>query len=164
VFVNQSGSGIYEEVEIRLRSAVSAHVCTGYEINGSVSGSRQYVAITRWNGALGSFQQLAVNNNVPTLKTGDKLEATISGSIITAYLNGTQVLQAVDNTFTNGNPGVGFFINEANGLDANYGFSNFSATDETGPTPTPSPTVTPTPTPTPSPSPTPTPDHHHRRS
>jgi hypothetical protein len=131
VFVTQSGSGAYEEVEILLRSSVSAHVFTGYEINGSVSVSRQYVAITRWNGALGSFQQLAVNNNVPTLKTGDTLGATISGNTITAYLNGTQILQAVDNTFTNGNPAVGFFINGANGLDANYGFSNFSATDET---------------------------------
>src|SRR5271166_6513568 len=173
VWVNQAGSGVYEEVEIRLRSVVQPHSCTGYEIDCSVSASQQYVAIDRWNGALGSFTLLAVNYNVPQIKTGDVVRATIVGSTITAFLNGAPVVQATDSTFTTGNPGMGFYLQGASGLDANYGFSSFSASDSASPTPsptvaptpTPSPTVAPTPTPsptvTPTPTPSPTPHRHH---
>jgi hypothetical protein len=59
---------------------------------------------------------------------GDVLKATISGSTITAYLNGAQVAQATDTTFASGSPGIVFFQG-ANGLNANYGFSQFTATD-----------------------------------
>jgi hypothetical protein len=138
VKVQKTPSGSYEEVEVRLRSIISAHWCSGYEVGGSVSSSHTYIGITRWNGALGEFTQLAINNNVPTLKDGDVLSATVIGDTITAYLNGVQVLQARDSTFPNGSPGIGF--DSSSGNDSVYGFSSFSASDSAGlPSPTPTP-------------------------
>lgn len=130
-------SSVYEEVELRLRTTVSAHSTTGYEVNCSVSGSfkNHYLQIVRWNGPLGSFTELGATTQHGV--NGDVLKATISGSTITAYLNGVQVLQATDSTYSSGSPGVGFFLQGASGLNANYGFSNFTATDgsaQTSPT------------------------------
>src|ERR1700730_13394721 len=57
--VNQN-SGIYEEVELRLRTTISAHSITGYEINfRCTTDGTQYVQIVRWNGPLGNFTLLA---------------------------------------------------------------------------------------------------------
>jgi hypothetical protein len=127
---NASGSSsVFEEVELRLRTTITANTITGYEINCSVSTNpgNFYCQIVRWNGPLGSFKQL--NGTGLHCVNGDVLKATISGSTITAYLNGVQVLQATDNTYTSGSPGIGFFLQGASGLNANYGFSNFTATD-----------------------------------
>ena len=43
--------------------------------------------------------------------------------------------QAVDDTYTSGSPGIGVFLQGATGLDADYGFSNFTATDQEVPLP-----------------------------
>src|SRR5712675_1760958 len=52
----RAGGSTYKEVEIRLRSSISAHSCTGYEINFSLnSGAGAYTQIVRWNGPLGNF-------------------------------------------------------------------------------------------------------------
>jgi hypothetical protein len=132
-----AGSVPYEEVEIRLLTTITADRITGYKITGSVTLGQAQVAITRWDGAIGKFKQLALDNNVPVLKTGDVLKATVTGGVITAYLNGSQVLQATDRTFTTGSPGIGFFVRGASG--PNFGFSSFSATGEsTPPSQTPS--------------------------
>jgi hypothetical protein len=139
---NASGnSGVAEEVELRLRTAITAHSITGYEINASVSTNpnNYYVQIIRWNGPLGSFTEL--NGATVHVSNGDVFKASISGSTITAYLNGVQVLQAVDSTYTGGSPGVGFFLSGATGLNANYGFSDFTATDGTPPNPSPTSSV-----------------------
>jgi len=69
--------------------------------------------------------------------SGNVLKATINGSTITAYLNGVEVVQATDSTYTNGSPGIGFYLRGATGLNANYGFSYFTATDGTLSNPTP---------------------------
>lgn len=129
--INPSGSSsVFEEVELRLRTIITAHSITGYEINCSVSNNPQnfYLQIVRWNGPLGSFTYLS--QTALHCRNGDVLKATISGSTITAYLNGVQVLQAADNIYKNGNPGLGFFLQGASRLNANYGFSNFTATDD----------------------------------
>jgi hypothetical protein len=149
---------VYEEVELRLLTTIRPHSITGYEINISV-GAHWYVAIVRWNGVLGGFTTLATNNNYKG-HNGDVLKATVSNGVITVYLNGVQVLQATDDTYTSGSPGVGFFLAGATGLNANYGVSSFSAADD-GSLPTPTPVPTPTPTPTPAPAPKPTPAHRH---
>jgi hypothetical protein len=133
---NASGaSGVFEEVELRLRTTVVAHSITGYEINCSVSTNpnNSYVQIVRWNGPIANWTQLA--GATAHGVNGDVLKATISGSTITAYLNGVQVAQAIDTTFSGGSPGMGFFLQGAIGLNANYGFSNFTATDGTSTAP-----------------------------
>jgi hypothetical protein len=124
--LNASGWA-HEEVELRLRTTITAHSITGYEINASVSNAHPYIEINRWDGAQGRVTQLGATNKV--LVNKDVLKATISGSTITAYVNGAQVLQVSDNTFSTGSPGIGFFLERASGLNADYGFSNFTATD-----------------------------------
>ena len=126
------GSGMYEELELRLLTRIAAHSLTGYEINCSVDARNPYLQIVRWNGALGSFTQL--NGAAKYCKTGDVLKATstVSGSSVTltAYLNGALIESATDSSgFTAGSPGMGFFLEGATGLNANYGFSAYSATD-----------------------------------
>jgi hypothetical protein len=120
---------VFEEVELRLRTTITAHSITGYEINCSVSTNSNnfYLQIVRWNGPLNSWTGL--NSAAVHAVNGDVLKATISGSTITAYLNGKQMVQVTDNTYTSGSPGMGFFLQGASGLNANYGFSNFTATD-----------------------------------
>jgi hypothetical protein len=49
--------------------------------------------------------------------------------VITAHINGVQVLQVPDNTFSSGSPGMGFYLQNATGKNGDYGFTNFTATD-----------------------------------
>ena len=130
-----SASSVFEEVELRLRTTITPHSITGYEVNCSVStnSSNNYLQIVRWNGALGSFTYVGGMGNGGThCVNGDVLKATISGSTINVYLNGSLVATATDNTYTSGSPGIGFFLqNASSGFNANFGFSSFSATDGT---------------------------------
>jgi hypothetical protein len=146
-------------VELRLNSQISAQVCTGYELDVSVDNAQAYFAIDRWNGPLGSFTLLAVNYNVPVVKNGDVVSATITSTgVITGYLNGVAEVTATDTMFPFGNPGIGFFASGSSVVDSTYGWSSFSATD--GASINPTPTAAPTPTPVPTASPTTR--RHHR--
>jgi hypothetical protein len=115
------------EVELRLRSSLSAHVATGYEISNSVSNDASaYLIIVRWNGPLAEFTYLAnLHGQQYGVKTGDVVKATIVGNVITAYKNGVPLAQVTDKTYSTGNPGMGF--NE--GTNGDYGFTSFSASD-----------------------------------
>ncbi len=128
--VNQNDS-IFEEVEIRLRSSLSAHLCTGYEVNFSArSSSNAYVQIVRWNGPLGNFTLLdGRGGSGYGIHKGDVIKATIVGNVITAYINDVQVLQVTDNTYKTGSPGMGFYLQGATGKNGDYGFTSFTATD-----------------------------------
>ena len=48
--------------------------------------------------------------------------------VITAYINGVQVLKATDNTYTAGSPGIGFYIEGATAVNGDFGFTTFTAT------------------------------------
>lgn len=123
------------EVELRLRSSVSAHNNRGYEVGFKVSqSSSAYLIIVRWNGALGDFTMLRYSSGSQYgVKHGDVISATLVGNVITAYKNGVQMGQVTDNTFANGSPGMGFDLDNAPagcaGTNGNYGFSSFTATD-----------------------------------
>lgn len=131
--VNQN-SAIYEEVELRLHTSISAHSVTGYEVNfRCVANGSQYVQIVRWEGPFGKFTYLA-NVKGPGLRNGDTVKATMIGSSITAYINGAQIVQATDNKFTTGSPGMGFYIEGGSSyMQGDYGFTSFSASDLPGP-------------------------------
>jgi hypothetical protein len=118
------------EVELRLRSALSPHRATGYEISFAVSDDPSaYLIIVRWNGPLADFTYLArLYGSQYGVKTGDVVKAMIVGNVITAYKNGRMLAQVSDNAFSSGNPGMGF--NE--GGNGDYGWTSFSASDETG--------------------------------
>ena len=129
--INQQSGSVYEEVEIRLRSSLSAHSCTGYEINFSLrNDSSAYCQIVRWNGPLGSFTYInTTNGSQCMLHNGDVVAATITNSTITAYINGAQIVQGIDSTYSSGSPGMGFYIQGTTGVDGDYGFTSYSATD-----------------------------------
>lgn len=130
----------YQEVELRLRSAISAHSITGYEITFKVSQtSEAYLIIVRWNGALGSWDYLTKTQGAQfAIRDGDVMSASIVGNVITAYLNGVQKGQ-VDITsiggtvYSTGNPGIGFNLENApagcRGTNGDYGFTSFTAFD-----------------------------------
>ena len=128
--VNQN-SHIYEELELRLRTTITAHRATGYEINfRCTSDGSQYVQIVRWNGPAGKFAYVGKTTG-PGMHDGDVVKAIAMGDTITVYVNGTQVLQGKDSKYINGNPGIGFYNQGGTEADnANYGFTNFTATDE----------------------------------
>lgn len=124
-----NSSSIFEEVELRLRTTITAHSITGYEINCSVStnSSNNYLQIVRWNGSLASWTQL--NGSSHHCVNGDVLKATVQGSTINVYLNGSLVESANDNTFSTGSPGIGFYLEGTTGGNSSYGFTKFTATD-----------------------------------
>ena len=119
----------YPEVELRLRSTLSAHSCKGYEITFSLKpNGSAYLIIVRWNGPLGDFTYLFNQKGSQyQAKTGDILKATVVGVVISAYKNGVLMGQASDKTFSSGNPGMGFNERIYYG---DYGYSRFSASDK----------------------------------
>ena len=127
-------SGVYEEVELRVRTTIVPHSITGYEINCSVNTSDPYMQVVRWNGALADFTLL--DGRGIGCADGDVIEATVTGrraAVISVYKNGAFVFSATDNyPFTSGAPGVGFFLEGATGLNADYGFSEFRTTTSGG--------------------------------
>jgi len=129
---NQQTGSIYEEVELRLRSAISPHSNTGYEINFRCIKGGGYVQIVRWNGPLGNFTYVTEggNNNYQGIQTGDVISASIKGNLIIGYVNGVEVIRGTDSTYTSGNPGIGFYLEGGtSNLNSNFGFTRFSATD-----------------------------------
>lgn len=123
VYVNKAHN--YPEVELRLRSSLSAHVCNGYEIAFSLAPNA-YLLIVRWNGPLGNYTILKEPKGLQyQVKAGDVVKAIIVGNVITAYKNGVKLAEATDKTYTTGKPGMGF--NEQ--INGDYGYSSFTASD-----------------------------------
>jgi hypothetical protein len=56
----------------------------------------------------------------------DVISASIVGNTISAYKNGTLMMQATDKTYTSGAPGMGVNFNSG---CTHYGFKDFSASD-----------------------------------
>lgn len=120
-------SSCAHEFEILLRWSDSATSAKGYEVNLNFDGS--YQQIVRWNGPYGDFTVLG-GNAYRALKEGDTFEAAIVGNVITTYVNGIQVSQVTDNTYTSGNPGMGFFRGDC-GSNSDIGFTSYKATSGT---------------------------------
>lgn len=114
------------EVELHLRTTIVAHSITGYEINCSVATGNRYIEIVRWNGPINSFDYVARNSSTGCAD-GDVLQATITGSTITVYKNGAEVLQGMDANYASGAPGIGFYETDNN--IGYYGFSSFTASN-----------------------------------
>ena len=138
-------NGCCHEAEIRLRVTINqaAHTITGYEIYGSVTPSSSYCHIASWGGPNGSWANIESSTPSLSLKNGDVLKATVTGTnpvVVTAYLNGNQIMTVQDygnftfsdgkkyGPWTGGAPGVGFYDNTDDNW-AYFGFSSFSVTD-----------------------------------
>jgi len=139
--VNQTDR-LFEEVELRLRSSLSPHRSTGYEVLFRCSRTPQaYASIARWDGPVGKFAYLDQQSGAQVgVGDGDIVKAVIAGNLITGYINGVQVLRATDATFSGGSPGIGFWMKRHTGLRAwlttleirntDYGFTSVAAWDE----------------------------------
>jgi hypothetical protein len=119
-----------QEVELRLRSSLSPHNCTGYEIGWRISPNQvAYMGIARWNGRLGDFTPLVTYYGAETgVRNGDLIEAVARGDVISAYKNGVLQARVKDNTFPTGSPGMGTYWGP--GTNTNFGLSQFMATDQ----------------------------------
>lgn len=126
VFSRNQTEEYFQEVQIRLRSTITPHRCTGYEVIWRcLTTENAYVEIVRWNGAVGDFTSLArVEGLHYGVKSGDLVEATVDGNLITAFVNGTDVLSATDGTFDVGGPGIGFNFGVGD-TNVDHGFTYF---------------------------------------
>ena len=95
--VNQGAA--QEEVELRLRSSISPHSCTGYEISFRCLHPGGYAQIVRWNGPLGDFTYVNYITNYPGIADGDVISATVNGNLIIGYVNGVEVIRGTDSHF-----------------------------------------------------------------
>ena len=134
-----------KEVELRLRMTISANSITGYEAYCSVMPDGPYCHIARWNGPNGSYCNIEASTPSTYVHNGDVLKATVTGTsttIVTLFINGSQVAQATDagqncspggaaGPFTSGAPGIGFYDSQDNNWNT-LGVSSFSATDGQG--------------------------------
>jgi hypothetical protein len=120
----------YQEVELRLRSYISAHSNTGYEILfRCLKNSNAIMAVVRWNGVLANFTYLSVKyGSQYGVAIGDVVKASIIGSEIKVYINDVLVDSVTDSTYSTGNPGMGF--NYGCGLTyGDFGFTKFTASE-----------------------------------
>jgi len=124
---NQQAGNVFEEVELLLRFTIAPHSTRGYELNFSMrNDGSQYAQIVRWNGALGDFTLLDAHL-IPLVHDGDQVSGSIVGNTITTYLNGIEIFHVTDSTFTDGNPGMGFYLQGATDVNSDYGFTCFAA-------------------------------------
>jgi hypothetical protein len=137
IWVDPAAKGDYREVEILLRWADSPTTARGYECNLAWNGA--YAQIVRWNGPFGDFTYVTSRTSfepgITPPKTGDVLTATIRGSEIRVYLNKNDntgdhlILSGHDSTFSDGNPGIGFYV-QGNRNPAQYGFTSYVASSD----------------------------------
>jgi hypothetical protein len=130
-----TANGAGSEIEARLRSTMTAHSSTGYEVTWVVnSGRGSYVGIARWNGPIANFASLALKKGRQyAVNNGDIVIATIVGNTISGYTcpsgsNCVLRVQATDNTYTTGSPGMG--MDMPAGTNTGIGVSCFSASDD----------------------------------
>ena len=130
VFRDQSLSpGPTHEVELLLRFSDDSGNARGYECLFNWYGG---LAIVRWNGSFGDFTPLATTGAGSLgreLVSGDKIKASIVGNVISTYINGVLVGQAVDSTFKTGQPGISFFVRPG-GNPALLGITSYTATSK----------------------------------
>lgn len=131
VYTANQNEKLSQEVELRLRSSLSPHVASGYEINfRCLKTKNAYCEIVRWNGPLSKFTYIVHKQGAQYgVSDGDVVKASAVGNVITVYINGVQVAQASDSTYPEGSPGIGFFLQPLKGSNRDYGFTRFTASD-----------------------------------
>jgi hypothetical protein len=87
----------------------------------------------RWNGPQGDFAHVHLVESGylgRQLVTGDVIKATIVGNTITMSVNGMLLAKGIDSAFSNGQPGIGFFI-RPDGSNKLLGVTSYSASSPT---------------------------------
>lgn len=134
--VDTQGGTCGAEVEIRTRSVVSAGVNRGIEFLWSTRTASNYLQIVRWNGPLGDFDLLYNTDPGVTPTNGFTLRGRSVGTTHTVeILNGVGSIvftdAVTDATFSDGNPGMGFYIGSSClgdlGPEDDFGFESYAA-------------------------------------
>jgi hypothetical protein len=55
--------------------------------------------------------------------------ATITNCLISAYIGTNLIVQGTDSVYSSGSPGMGFYLQGTTGVNGNYGFTKYTATD-----------------------------------
>lgn len=126
VFSQNQTEEYFQEVEIRLRSTLTPHRCTGYEIFfRCLKTENAYAEIVRWNGKVGDFTSLRKRSGPQYgVTNGDVVEAIATGTVITGLINGVEVISAEDYIHRTGSPGIGFNFGVGN-TNVDHGFTSF---------------------------------------
>jgi len=126
VYVRNPTEEYFQEVQFRLRSTLTPHSCTGYEVFWRcLTGEHGYAEIVRWNGKIGDWTSLQRRTGPAYgVKHGDVVEATVVGNVLTGLVNGVEVISVTDDVFGEGAPGVGFnfYVGDTN---VDHGFTSF---------------------------------------
>jgi hypothetical protein len=126
VFSRNQTEEYFQEVELRLRSTIALHVCTGYEVFfRCLKTENAYAEIVRWNGPRGDFTSLRkLSGPNYGVQDGDLVEANIDGKVLRGFINGVEVISASDDVYDSGSPGIGFnfFVGDTN---VDHGFTFF---------------------------------------
>ena len=120
-----AGYSSSHEVELLLHFKITAHGARGYEVLWGATG---YLAIVRWNGPLGNYTPL-YDPGLPGIgpaADGDVLRAEMVGNVIKVYKNGALVAITSDSTYTDGQPGIGFWPVDG-ATPQNFGWKNYTA-------------------------------------
>ena len=121
-------TSITHEVELLLRFSDSTSGARGYECLFAFFGG---VQVVRWNGTQGNYTVLNSTAGAGSLgralASGDVIKATITGNVISLYINDVLMARATDSTFAAGQPGIGFFTRPG-GNSANLALTRFTAT------------------------------------
>jgi hypothetical protein len=126
VFSRNQTEEYFQEVEIRLRSTIEPHLCTGYEVFWRcLKTENAYSEIVRWNGKRGDFTSLARRIGPEYgVEDGDVVEATVAGNVLKGFINGVEVISATDDVFSEGSPGIGFNFGVGD-TNVDHGFRSF---------------------------------------
>jgi hypothetical protein len=126
VFSRNPTDKYFQEVEIRLRSALVPHGIPGYEVFfRPLKTEKGYAEIVRWHGKLGGWTSLTRHDGPQYgVKDGDVVEATVEGNVIKGFINGVEVTSATDNAYASGAPGIGFNFGVGY-TNADFGFRSF---------------------------------------
>jgi hypothetical protein len=133
VFSRNQTEEYFQEVEIRLRSTLTPHRCTGYEIFfRCLKTENAYAEIVRWNGKVGDFTSLRkLSGPQYGVSDGDVVEAIVTGNRISGIVNGVELIAAEDGVFQTGNPGIGFNFGVGN-TNVDHGFTFFEVDSYNG--------------------------------
>src|SRR5712691_1495203 len=125
VFSRNQTEEYFQEVQIRLRSTMAPHRCTGYEVIWRcLTTENAYVEVVRWNGPVGDFTSLArIAGPGYGVKDGDLVAATVAGNVLTGLINGERGISARDDTYPSGSPGIGFNFGVGN-TNVDHGFTH----------------------------------------
>lgn len=123
-------AGDTHEIGVYLRMVIGDEFVRGYEMLFEASGSFQVV---RWEGTSHDFPDnfftgISVSGAGPgQLADGDEIVAQVIGDDFEVFKNGISVATFTDSTFSDGNPGMGFFVREGGTTPENFCTTSWAA-------------------------------------